>query len=88
MRLKAPVHRRSTKARVNSLLRILTDDGGLLVVRAHWPGRADATDKPVQLLGDDPGAIYRKKADATPQSFEMLLIENLGGGFSRQPEVY
>ncbi len=81
MRLKAPLDRRSTKARVNWLLRMLPDDDPRLFVRAHWPGRADPTDKPVRQLRGDPGAIQRDKADATPHSFEVLLIESLGSDF-------
>ena len=81
MRLKAPLDRRSTKARVNWLLRMLPHDDPHLFVRAHWPGRADPTDKPVAQLRDDPGAIQTDKADATPHSCEALLIVNLGGDF-------
>ena len=82
MKLKAPLDRQSTKSRVNWLLRMLPDCDSRLVVRAHWPGRTEPTDKLVQELRNDPRAIQTEKPDATPHSFEVLLIEDLGSDFS------
>ena len=81
MKLKAPLNRQSTKARVNWLLRMLPEHDPRLVVRAHWPGRAEPTDKPVGELRDDPLAIQTEKSDAKPHSFEVLLIDDLGSVF-------
>lgn len=38
MKLKAPQDRKSTKARVNWLLRMLKEDDARVIVLAHWPG--------------------------------------------------
>jgi hypothetical protein len=75
MKLKAPQDRKSTKARVNWLLRMLKDDDSRLAIRAHWPGRRPPTQKDVGLLRLDPDAIDNDKSDAAPHSFEVLLIE-------------
>lgn len=75
MKLKAPQDRKSTKARVNWLLRMLKDDDPRLAIRAHWPGRKPPTQKDVSILRDDPDAIDIGASDAAPHSFEVLLIE-------------
>ena len=81
MKLKAPLDRKSTKARVNWLLRMLPDDDPRLFVRAHWPGRSKPTDKSVADLREDPGAIQSESPGITPHSFEILLIEHLRADF-------
>ncbi|SLN39419.1 hypothetical protein [Roseisalinus antarcticus] len=82
MSLKAPTDKKSTKARINWLLRMLPEDDERLLVRAHWPGRGAPTTKDVRTLRDDPSVIQNDNADATPHSFEVLLVENLGKRFS------
>ncbi len=81
MKLKAPLDRKSTQARVNWLLRMLRDDDPRLVIRAHWPGHAKPTAQPVSELRKDPKAIQTERPDAAPHSFEVLLIEDLGSAF-------
>ena len=82
LRLKAPLDRRSTKARVIWLLRMLPKDDPRLFVRAHWPGRADPTDKPVAQLRDDPGAIQTDKAcSGEACSGEACLAPTFGRSF-------
>lgn len=75
MKLKAPQDRKSTKARVNWLLRMLKEDDPRLWVKAHWPGRKAATQKEVAALRNDPDAIDPDKSDTAPHSLEVLLIE-------------
>jgi len=58
-------------------------DDPRLVVRAHWPGRAGPTDQHIGSLREDPTAIQAGKSDTAPHSFEVLLIDDLGGDFSR-----
>ena len=82
MSLKAPSDRKSTKARVNWLLRMLSEDDERLLIRAHWPGRGAPTTKDVETLRSDASAIQNDNADATPHTFEVLLVENLGKRFS------
>jgi len=82
MKLKAPLDRKSTKARINWLLRMLKDDDPRLQIRAHWPGRAPATQEPLALLREKPEALQTENQDATPHSFEVLLVERLGKRFA------
>lgn len=82
MSLKAPLDKKSTKARVNWLLRMLPDDDDRLLLRAHWPGRGAPTTKDIKSLREDPMVIQNDNPDAAPHSFEVLLVENLGKRFS------
>lgn len=75
MKLKAPQDRKSTKARVNWLLRMLKEDDPRLAIRAHWPGRKPPTQKDVASLRLDPDAIDPDGSGATPHALEVLLIE-------------
>lgn len=45
MSLKARLDRKSSKARVNWLVRMLKSDDPRLHIRAHWPGRTPSTDR-------------------------------------------
>jgi len=82
MQLKAPLDRKSTKARVNWLLRMLKDDDDRLLVRAHWPGRAPWTQKELSALRHDPGLLQTKNPSVAPHTFEVLLVEGLGKRFT------
>ncbi len=82
MSLKAPGDRKSTKARVNWLLRMLPEDDARLLVRAHWPGRGAPTTKELQSFRDDRSGIQNDNPSAAPHAFEVLLVENLGKRFS------
>lgn len=82
MLLKAPNDRKSTKARVNWVLRMLPDDDARLLLRAHWPGRAAPTTKDLKSLRSDPGAIQTENPSSVPHSFEVLFIENIGKRFN------
>jgi hypothetical protein len=82
MKLKAPADKKSTKARVNWLLRMLKNDDDRIIVRAHWPGRAPATDAPLSVLRENPEALQADNKDVAPHSLEVLLIESLGQRFA------
>lgn len=82
MTVKAPLDRKSTKARLNWLLRMLIEEDDRLLVRAHWPGRSAPTTKSVGLLRDEPDLIQTDNADMVPHSFEVLLVEATGKRFS------
>lgn len=82
MKLKAPGDKKSTKARVNWLLRMLKHDDTRLIVRAHWPSRAQATDAPLSVLREAPDALQTENKDTAPHSFEVLLVESLGKRFA------
>lgn len=81
MRLAAPTDRKSTKARVNWLLRMLGEDDERLLVRAHWPGRIPHTTKPVAELRESPDAIQPDNPSVAPNSFEVILLERTGKRF-------
>ena len=82
MRVKAPMDRKSTKARMNWLLRMLKDDDPRVIVRALWPWRAVATQRPISDLRDNPTLIQAENEKLVPNSFEVFLVEDLGGRFS------
>lgn len=82
MALKAPADRKSTKARVNWVLRMLKADDERVILRAHWPSRVGYTQESVATLRTNPDAIQAQNTKLTPHSFEVLLIEPLAGRFS------
>lgn len=82
MIVKAPSDRKSTKARLNWLLRMLPEDDERLLVRAHWPGRCAPTTKSVAALRNEPELIQTENTDMVPHGFEVLLVESTGKRFS------
>ncbi|WP_281020122.1 hypothetical protein [Minwuia sp. IMCC3060] len=82
MKIKAPLDRKSTTARVNWLIRMLKHDDPRIIVRAHWPGKTPATQRPISVLRESPNALQTENKNATPHSFEILLIESLGKRFA------
>ena len=82
MKLKAPTDRKSTKARVNWLLRMLGEDDERLLLRAHWPGRTPSTTKQICELRRQPDAIQSEKPGIAPHTFEVILLERTGKRFA------
>ena len=82
MKLKAPQDRKSTKARVNWLLKMLKKDDPRILVCAHGPGRAAATDATLSELREEPEALQADNKDAAPHTFEVRLVERLGKRFA------
>lgn len=82
MKLRAPGDRKSARARVNWLLHMLKHDDPRLFIKAHWPGKAAPTLKEVVKLRSDPDAIRANNPKLVPHTFEVVLIDNLGKGFS------
>lgn len=82
MSVKAPGDRKSTKARLNWLLKMLGDEAEQLHVKAHWPGRGAPTMKQVKLLREDPTKIQADNPDIVPHTFEVLIVESTGKRFS------
>lgn len=82
MKIKAPLDKKTTKARVNWLLRMLKEDDPRLFVRAHWPGRKPMTQKELTVLRDSPDEIDGDGSGAVPHSFEVVLIEPAGKRFA------
>ena len=85
MRLKAPVDRKSTKARLSWLMRQLADANPKDIhVRFLWPGRAAATQFPLADLRDRPEIASADKDGMAVSSFELLLVKDLGGKFTQR----
>ena len=80
MRVKAPQDRKTTKARLNWLIRMLKSDDSRLIIRAHWPGRKQPTQKELSALRESPELIDGDSSDAVPHSFEVLLVIIRTGG--------
>ncbi len=82
MRLSAPGDRKSSKARINWLLRQLgkSDPAGVFL-RAIWPGRAEATQASLADLRNAIDPLESANKSLTPTSFEVLGIKDLGGRF-------
>ncbi len=81
MLTKAPGDKKSTKARVNWLIRMLPEADEQILIRAHWPGRAQPTTKSLHELRNDPALIQTDNFDLTPHSFEILMVESPGQRF-------
>lgn len=82
MRLRAPKDRKSARARINWLLKMLKEDDPRLFVRASWPSRAPDTQALLSFLKEDPDCLKGDNPSLVPTAFEVLLIEDLGGRFS------
>lgn len=85
MSLKAPEDRKSTKARVNWLLRQIKQDRveGLFV-RLLWPGASEPTQFSVEELRGDSSIATSGKEHLVPYGFHVFLSERLGGKFIQQ----
>jgi hypothetical protein len=81
MKVKAPLDKKSTKARTNWLLKMLKQDDPRIFVTAHWPGRAAPTQKPLEMLHKDPELIQTDNPTLAPHSFEISLVDSTGKRF-------
>lgn len=82
MRIKAPLDKKTAKARVNWLVRMIKEDDDRLMVRAHWPGRAQPTQKPLRDLRENPDALQTENPTMVPHTFEVILVDGTGNRFS------
>ncbi|MEM6620423.1 MAG: hypothetical protein AAF631_14155 [Pseudomonadota bacterium] len=84
MSLKAPGDRKSTKARLNWILRqIKLEEMDDLHVRVHWPGKAEANSEPVSTLKDDPDLASKGKEHLVARSFDVFSSTRLGPKFAQ-----
>lgn len=83
MNLQAPGHVKSTKAKLNWVLKQLTKtDDPDVHVRANWPGRAGSTQALLNILKTAPEAIEHTRKGVVPRSFDILLVRDMAGKFS------
>lgn len=83
MEIIAPTDKKSTKARVNWLIRQLqkTGDSSIQIV-AKWPGRTQDTSASLDVLRDEPGALQCENTSLSPTRFQVMLVRDLAGKFS------
>jgi hypothetical protein len=85
MTLKAPEDKKTTKARVNWLLRqVKTDNVEGLILRLLWPGASEPTQHSIEDLRSNPDLAAEGKEHLTPHGFHIFLSEQLGGKFTQQ----
>lgn len=85
MSLRAPEDKKSTKARLNWLLRqIKREDGEALVVRMMWPGKSEDTQFTVSELRADIECANEGKEHLAPHGFHIFLTDRLGAKFTQQ----
>ena len=82
MRLPAPEDRRSTKGRVNWLLRQLAkSEAEDLHICAYWPRRSEPSQAPLEAVRSDPDILTAIPSRA-PASFEVRMVRDASRRFS------
>ncbi len=85
MSLRAPDDKKSTKARLNWLLRQIkateTDD---LFIRLLWPGTSEPTQFPLSELRANVDLASEGKEHLSATGFHVFVSERLGGRFTQQ----
>jgi hypothetical protein len=83
MRVAAPADRKSTKARLNWLVKQLQkskpDD---IHIRFIWPGRGQSTQHPLAVLRDRPEVA--EEANKVVSSFEVVFFRDIGAKFAQR----
>jgi len=83
MKVNAPADRKSTKARVNWLVRQLQKSRPEDIhIRLFWPGRAPFTQHPLSVLRERPETAEEHGKVAT--SFEVLFARDLGARYAQR----
>lgn len=83
MTTEADPGRVTTKARVNSLLRMLKEDDGRILIRARWPNRSSGVEAYLKSLRDNPSLLENEGIKDPPSRFEVVFTKSLGANFSR-----
>ena len=82
MKLKAPLDRKSGKARLNWLLRQVKEvDPSRIVIRLHWPGRTPHTQAGLEAVRENPETILQDDASKAPVAIEVLMATEDGRRF-------
>jgi hypothetical protein len=85
MYLRAPEERKGSKARLNWLLRQLSQSPNEnWHVRLYWPGRSGYTQKPLAGLRENVDQAADEKSDQVVSSFDVLLVRDIGARFSQR----
>ena len=84
VRLQAPADKKSTRARVNWLIRQLKDvPGEDLHLRLRWPGRGPHTQHSLEALRADVGIAEADKPNLQVSSMDVCLVRQLGARFAQ-----
>ena len=84
MKLKAPGDKKQARASINWLLKQLRiKNGNDVIVQALWPGKTPPTEKPLSEVRNNPKCLEIGRPGATPTSFEIRMVKDLAGGFSK-----
>ena len=85
MTLRAPEDKKSSKARLNWLLRqIKSENVQDTYVRFNWPGRSENTTHSLVELRDDPSICEKDKGNLQVASFHVYNAKRLGVKFTQQ----
>lgn len=85
MSLRAPEDRKSSKARLNWLLRQLkTEKSEEVYIRFSWPGRSEDTVHSLNSLREEPELCEKDKNDLQVVSFHVYMARRLGVKFTQQ----
>ena len=85
MTLRAPEDKKTTKARLNWLLRqIKTENVDDLFVRLLWPGKSDPTQFSVSELRENIDIVIEGKEHLTAHGFHVFCSKRTGGRFTQQ----
>lgn len=84
MSLKAPDDRKSSKARLNWLLRQLKHDySSEFIIRYNWPGRSESTQSTIADAKLDPSIIDKDRQHLQVSSFDILAVHKLSARFGQ-----
>lgn len=85
MELLAPGDKKSTKAKVNWLVRQLAKtENDNIRIGARWPGRTKETWKTLSELRENPNALQTENAKLIPYGFIVQTVLDMAGRFSGQ----
>ncbi|NOC94485.1 hypothetical protein [Ruegeria sp. HKCCD6604] len=85
MTLRAPEDKKTTKARLNWLLRqIKTDQIEDLYIRLLWPGKSEPTQHLVSDLKESPEICEEGKQHLVAHGFHVFISRSLGARFTQQ----
>ncbi|MGR3493241.1 MAG: hypothetical protein ACU0DW_14375 [Shimia sp.] len=84
MCLRAPEDKKSTKARLNWLLRQIDGAPDSVFIRLFWPGKSEPTQFSVSDLKEDLAIAEAGKEHLAPHSFMVLQSSQTGGRFAQQ----
>ena len=85
MELKAPGNKKRASARINWLVKQLPEkDVDDVIIRARWPGKGLPTQAKLSEIQVDKKSLESGRPGAIPLSFEVIMIKDIAGQFSKR----